>query len=230
MDAFAVLTRGAPDPRYSSLASRRWAAATGIGPLDDLLGGGLHGPGVTTLEADRPAQALAVAHTIARDAPYPVLLACPAPAAALAWIVAGLIGAPAAAILDDSLDIDEYGAMCDASSALAEGQLEFTDTSRLGDLEHAIHDHARVVVLLQPERFGPVGDVVEHLIGVAARADVAVLVIGEVDDLAPGAEAAVTRIVMSGTSHTSAFLVRTDLDSMLETAEIRTDCFHAIAH
>lgn len=230
MEAFAVLTGGAPDPRYRALAHRRWAAATDIEPLDELLGGGLHGPGVTTLEADRPAQALAVAHTIARGAPYPVLVACPDPATALAWIVAGLIDAPAAAIVDDSLDLDEYGAMCEASSELADGQLEFTDTSRLGDLEHAIHDHARVVVLLDPERFGPVGDVVEHLIAVAARTDVAVLVVGAVDDLSPQAEATVTRIVMSGTSHTSAFLVRTDLDAMLQTAEVHTDCFRAIAH
>lgn len=204
--------------------------STGVPALDRVCGGGVHLGQVLLLEADQPAQAAAVACSIARQAPHAVLLDTPSVRAATRIVLAGAAQVPAVLIGTGQLDDRDWARLTTALEPLAGLDLRLGASGSIGELEHLVAVHpAPVVVVEAIERLGGSATVVHRLTELAAVSGLAIVgTCAPLGDLPDSLRHPVARVAM--TAHTlgsGAALAAADEHDGLIVAQVAVDALHA---
>lgn len=154
VDALDVLfthleQRYQPDPADGDIDSR---IETGVPAIDQLLGGVPTGR-VTLIAFDQTVHADALAASIVRNSPQPVLFAAPDLRFAICTVVAATAQVPYAFIESGMLSEDDWDKIHVACSTLRDRPIHFaTCPSAAGIMRFAHETDSRLVVVLDPER------------------------------------------------------------------------------
>lgn len=204
--------------------------STGVPALDRVCGGGVHLGQVLLLEADQPAHAAAVACSIARQAPHPVLLDTPSVRDATRTLLAGAAQVPAVLIGSGQLDDGDWAKLTAALEPLAEREVRLAASESMAELQHLVATHPAAIVVVQGiERLGRSYVVVSSLVDLAAEAGLAVVGLCSPLPKAPGnLRYPLARVAM--TAHTlggGAALAAVDEHDGLLVAQVAVDALHA---
>jgi hypothetical protein len=201
--------------------------STGILALDRVLAGGLRRGTVALLEVDLPAQAAAVAYTIARRAPHRRMLEVCDVLEATEWLMAGAAGVPRVHIRLQQLSEGDWRAIGDGLEVLDGQELSVSSTGSLAALESVtMANGADLLVVHGAERFGTPVQLLTGLAAVAIASDSAVVAtVGPLGELPGWALEHVTRLAVVGFElGARACVARPDPEALLEVAQLRVQC------
>jgi hypothetical protein len=216
-----------PSSDPADLAEQELPLSTGITALDRVLAGGVRRGTVALLEVDLPAQAAAVAYTIARRAPHRRMLDVEEVLEATEWLMAGAAGVPRVHITLQQLSEADWRALGDGLEVLDGQELSVSSTGSLVSLESVtMANGADLLVVHGAERFGTPVQLLTGLAVVAIATDSAVVATVEpLGELPQWALEHVTRLAMVGFDLGSrACVARPDHETLLEVAQLRVEC------
>lgn len=208
-------------------AEQELPLSTGIMALDRVLAGGLRRGTVVLLEVDLPAQAAAVAYTIARRAPHRRMLEVRDVLEATEWLMAGAAGVPRVHITLQQLSEGDWRAISHGLEVLDGQELSVSSTGSLAALESVMMANgADLLVVHGAERFGTPAQLLTGLAVVAIATDSAVVAtVDPLGELPSWTLENVTRLAVVGFDLGGrACVARPDPESLLEVAQLRVQC------
>jgi hypothetical protein len=211
----------------AELAEWELPLSTGIDAVDRVLAGGVHRGTVALLEVDLPAQAAALAFTVARRAPHRRMLDVEDVTDATEWLMAGAAGVPRVHIGMHDLSRRDWDAVSLGLDALGGQELSVSSTGSLASLEAVVMAScADVVVVHRAERFGSPSRFLTGLAAAAIATDCAVVAttdpLGEVPEwaLENVTRLAVVDFELGG----RACVARPDREALLAIAHLQVEC------
>jgi hypothetical protein len=218
------------DMHRADLAAQELPLSTGITALDRVLAGGVRRGTVALLEVDLPAQAAALAYTVARRAPHRRMLEVDDVIEATEWLMAGAAGVPRVHIELQQLSEGDWRAIGDGLDVLGDQELSVSSTGSLSSLESVMMANGTdLLVVHSAERFGTPAQFLTGLAAAAIATDSAVVATTDPLGEVPGwALEHVTRLAVVGFELGGrACVVRPDHEALLAVAQLRVECLTA---
>lgn len=198
--------------------------STGLVALDRVCGGGLHPGIVTVLECPLPSHARSLLFSVARGTDVPTMLAVDDLEDGATWLLAGVSGVPAKLIEQRRLSQRDWHSISATLAVLANQELVMTEAPSAGGIEHVIREDRSVILIVdEPERLGPVEDVLWWLTQVAEATGVACLTsVGDLSHLTECLKPEMVNVtVVPHTMGGRATLVSTDGDDGFAVAHVQ---------
>lgn len=160
---------------------------TGLVSLDRVCDGGLRPGTLTVLDCPLASHARSLLFSAARHTDVPTLLAVGCLKEGTRWLLAGAANIPAELIRTLHLSKDDWNAINASLSGLAQRDLTVTEAPSIAGIGHLLEQQRPAILIVEePDRFGPVSEVATSLVHLARSTGVAMLTaVASLPDLEP---------------------------------------------